>query len=88
MMALAQGLGFTRMSIPFMIGTIVTPARDRAMVPGYAMHCVNGVLSALIYALVFDGSGRTGWAPGWARRTPCSCSPPAWRRFPGCTRTW
>lgn len=64
MMSLAQGLGFTRMSIPFMVGTIVTPARDRAMVVGYAIHFVNGVLFALVYALVFESLHRTGWLLG------------------------
>ena len=59
-MALAQGLGYTRMSIPFMVGTIVTPARDRAMVVGYAMHFVNGWVFALVYAVIFEGLGRTG----------------------------
>jgi hypothetical protein len=64
MMTLAQGLGFTRMSIPFMIGTIVTPARDRAMVVGYGMHFLNGFAFALVYALFFEALHRTGWMLG------------------------
>lgn len=64
MMALAQGLGFTRMSIPFMVGTIITPARDRAMVVGYAIHFGNGLVFALIYALFFERLGDAGWMLG------------------------
>jgi hypothetical protein len=30
-LASCQGLGLTRMSMPFILGTIVTPDRDRAM---------------------------------------------------------
>jgi uncharacterized membrane protein YagU involved in acid resistance len=60
-MAAGQGLGFSRMSIPFMVGTIFTPARDRAMVVGFGVHMVNGVIFALIYALVFESLGSAGW---------------------------
>jgi hypothetical protein len=59
-MAAGQGFGFTRMSIPFLVGTIFTPARDRAMVVGVAFHFVNGLLFALFYATVFESLGRTG----------------------------
>jgi hypothetical protein len=65
-MELGQGLGFTRMSIPFMFGTIVTPARDRAMVVGFGLHMAAGLGFALCYALVFEGLGRTGWWLGGA----------------------
>jgi hypothetical protein len=64
LMTLSQGLGFTRMSIPFMVGTIVTPARDRAMVVGYGIHFVNGLVFALIYALFFEALGRADWVLG------------------------
>lgn len=61
-MAAGQGLGFTRMSLPFLVGTIFTPARDRAMVVGVAAHFVNGFLFALFYAWVFESLGRaTAW---------------------------
>lgn len=57
-LAAGQGLGFTRMSLPFLVGTIFTPARDRAMVVGVAVHFVNGLLFALLYAWVFESMGR------------------------------
>jgi hypothetical protein len=54
----SQGLGYTRMSIPFLVGTIFTAGRDRAMVVGVAVHFVNGLVFALIYALGFEAVGR------------------------------
>jgi hypothetical protein len=59
--ATAQGLGLTRMSMPFLLGTMVTPNRDRAGVIGFLIHMVNGVVFAFIYALVFDRLGATWW---------------------------
>jgi hypothetical protein len=58
MMSASQGLGYTRMSIPFLVGTIFTPGRDRAMVVGVAVHFVNGLLFALVYAAAFETLGR------------------------------
>ena len=33
-LASCQGLGLTRMSMPFILGTMITPDRDRAMLWG------------------------------------------------------
>ncbi len=60
-MAAGQGLGFTRMSIPFLVGTIFTTARDRAMVVGFVVHSVNGVIFAVFYALMFDALDNATW---------------------------
>jgi hypothetical protein len=57
-MSSSQGLGFTRMSIPFLVGTIFTPGRDRAMAIGSALHVVNGMLFAMLYAALFHQIGR------------------------------
>jgi len=61
LMAAGQGLGLSRMSLPFMLGTLFTADRDRAMVIGFVFHFVNGWVFALFYALVFENLGRTGW---------------------------
>jgi hypothetical protein len=61
MMAGAQSLGFTRMSIPFLLGTMLTPSRDRAMLTGLLMHIVNGWLFALLYALAFESWQQATW---------------------------
>jgi hypothetical protein len=61
LMSAAQGLGLSRISLPFMLGTMFTADRDRAMVIGFAFHFVNGWLFALFYALVFESLRMTGW---------------------------
>lgn len=61
-MSLSQGLGLSRMGIPFMLGTMFTPDRARARVIGFLMHLMNGWLFALVYALAFESWGRaTVW---------------------------
>ena len=62
----SQELGWTRMDIPLLLGTIFTPDRRRASIVGYAVHFVNGVLFALIYYGVFAAVGRAGWVFGGA----------------------
>ena len=44
---LAQQLGWTRMDIPLLLGTVFTPSRSRASVIGYAIHFANGGLEVL-----------------------------------------
>jgi len=61
-MAASQRLGYTRMSIPFLLGTMLTPNRDRAMLFGVLAHMMNGWLFAVVYALAFESWGR---ASGW-----------------------
>lgn len=60
-MSLSHGLGLTRMSIPFLLGTMLTPNRDRALVVGVAYHLVNGWAFAFLYAAVLEALGRTNW---------------------------
>jgi hypothetical protein len=66
LMALAQGVGLTRMSLPFLLGTAFTPARDRALVVGGAAHFANGWLFSFLYAGVFEQLGRATWWIGAA----------------------
>ena len=63
-MAVSHGAGLTRMSIPFLLGTILTPNRDRALVTGVAFHIVNGWMFAFLYAAILEGIGRTNWSFG------------------------
>ena len=60
-LAASQMLGLSRMSLPFILGTVVAGDRSRAMVVGFAMHLVAGWLFALIYALVFQALGQATW---------------------------
>jgi hypothetical protein len=57
----AQGLGLSRMSIPFVLGTMITPNRDRAPLIGFLIHLVNGWLFAFLYAFAFESWNRAGW---------------------------
>lgn len=50
----AQSLGLTRIDMPFILGTMWTPDRDRARVYGYLTHLVNGWLVAILYGLYFE----------------------------------
>lgn len=64
LMAAGQGLGLSRMSIPFMLGTVFTADRDRAMVIGFGAHFINGWLFAFFYAVIFEDLGLAGWILG------------------------
>jgi hypothetical protein len=60
----ASELGWTRMDLPFLLGTAVTEDRVRAKVAGYALHFVFGLLFALVYFTVFAVVGRSGFLLG------------------------
>jgi hypothetical protein len=61
-----QGFGFTRMNLPFLLGTMVTPDRDRAKAIGIAIHAVNGWIFALLYFAIFHATGHASAAFGAA----------------------
>ena len=62
LMALGQGMGWSRISFPFMMGSMITSHRGRAMGLGFTLHIAFGVGFALLYALVFES---WQWATGW-----------------------
>ena len=59
-MVFAQLVGWTRMDIPMMLGTIFTDAVDRARIVGTVAHLVAGQFFALLYAVGFWQLGRSG----------------------------
>jgi hypothetical protein len=59
-MAGAQGLGLSRMSIPFMLGTIFTANRDLGALIGFVVHLIVGWAFAVVYVLIFESLGHTG----------------------------
>jgi uncharacterized membrane protein YagU involved in acid resistance len=62
LMASSQGLGLTRMNIPYLLGTLVTSDRDRAKPIGVLVHLINGWVFSLIYVLAFHAwNGPTWW---------------------------
>jgi hypothetical protein len=65
-MSASQGLGITRMSLPYMLGTIFTANRDRAKLVGFGVHLCNGWLFAGVYAAAFRSWRRANWWLGAA----------------------
>ena len=60
----ASQVGLTRMDIPFLLGTAVSPHRTAARVIGFALHFVVGLAFALLYFALFLALGRAGWLLG------------------------
>lgn len=60
MLTASQGLGWSRISLPYIIGTTFAADRSRAMTVGFVVHWVLGLGFALLYSLIFEGWGRSG----------------------------
>ena len=60
MLRAASELGWTRIDIPFLLGTAFTADRVRAKAFGYALHFVFGLLLALGYWVIFEVVGESG----------------------------
>jgi hypothetical protein len=59
-MVFAQLVGWTRMDLPLMLGTMLTSSIERARVIGVLMHLAAGQGFALLYAVAFWTLGRSG----------------------------
>jgi hypothetical protein len=57
----AQGLGLSRLSLPFLAGTFFTGDRRWAMVVGFVFYVVGGWLFAFLYFLFFASVGLYTW---------------------------
>jgi uncharacterized membrane protein YagU involved in acid resistance len=64
LMAGSQGMGMTRMNIPYLVGTMVTADRDRAKVVGVALHLLNGFAFSFLYIATFHLVGGATWWKG------------------------
>jgi hypothetical protein len=64
--AASHGLGLTRMGMPFILGSMITSNRDRALPLGFLIHLVNGWAFAVLYAVGFEALGRATWWIGAA----------------------
>jgi hypothetical protein len=60
-MIAAQLAGFSRLDLPLVLGTLVTPDPDRARVAGFFIHLVAGQGFALGYAVTFALLHRATW---------------------------
>jgi uncharacterized membrane protein YagU involved in acid resistance len=66
LLAAFQGFGLTRINLPFMVGTMFTPDRQRARLVGFVVHMMNGWLFARVYVATFERLGRRSWWLGAA----------------------
>lgn len=57
----SQGLGLSRLSLPFLIGTFFSSDRRKAMVLGFVIYTIGGWLFAFIYFAVFASVGIFTW---------------------------
>ncbi len=60
-MVTSKYLGLTRIDLPFILGTLMTNSRDKAVVVGFIAHVIMGWLFALVYAGAFETSGLHHW---------------------------
>jgi hypothetical protein len=56
-----QRLGYSRLSLPFLIGTLFTGDRSAANAAGLVLYLLGGWLFAFVYYFIFASIGRTGW---------------------------
>lgn len=61
-LAASQSLRLTRMNIPYLLGTMITPHRDRAHLIGFMAHLANGWIFSLVYVAAFHAWEASG---GW-----------------------
>lgn len=60
-MEAAQAARLSRMSLPYILGALVSERRVVIRVVGFAIHLINGLIFALAYALLFEAVGRSDW---------------------------
>lgn len=69
MTTLLQGsleLGYSRLSMPLLVGTILTGNRSLAVILGFILYFLGGVLFAFFYLFLFSAIGTTHWLAGLA----------------------
>jgi hypothetical protein len=57
----AQGLGLSRLSLPFLAGTFFTGDRQWAVAVGFVLYVIGGWLFAFLYFLLFASLGLYTW---------------------------
>jgi hypothetical protein len=65
-MVSSKYLGLTRIDLPFMLGTIFTGSRDKAVRIGFLSHVVMGWIFAFIYSIAFNIAELATWWFGLA----------------------
>jgi hypothetical protein len=57
----SQSFGWSRLNLPFLLGTAFTADRRAASVLGFVLYLVVGWLFALVYYLLFAAIGHATW---------------------------
>lgn len=66
LLAGSQAIGLTRINLPFMLGTMFTPGRDRAKIIGFLIHFINGWIFSLVYCAALESWKLATWWAGSA----------------------
>lgn len=61
LLATSHGLGLTRLNIPYLLGTFVTPDREKAQLYGFVAHLLNGWVFSLLYVFIFQSTHLANW---------------------------
>jgi hypothetical protein len=61
LLATSQGIGLTRMNLPYLIGVVITHDRDKALLYGFCLHVVNGYAFSVLYVLIFESAHFATW---------------------------
>jgi hypothetical protein len=62
--SIAQGLGLTRLNLPYILGSAFTPDRDRARALGIGLHIVIGWGFSIVYVVAMNFLGGPNWYHG------------------------
>jgi hypothetical protein len=57
----SRGLGYSRMSLPFLVGTFFLGNRRWALIVGFVVYTVGGWLFAFLYYFLFASVGMYTW---------------------------
>ncbi len=63
-LSFSQQYHLTRMNIPFILGTIFTPHRDKAKIIGFVVHIINGWFFAFVHIAIFHSLNSASWYLG------------------------
>lgn len=61
LLSTSQGIGLTRMNLPYLLGAIVTHNRDRARLFGFFAHMLIGWMFSILYVLIFEDVHLANW---------------------------
>jgi hypothetical protein len=62
--SLAQGLGLTRLNLPYILGSAFTPDRDHARAFGLLLHILIGWMFSFVYVIAMLFLGGPTWYHG------------------------